>query len=42
MNAQELISRLGGEGCFVFGTGFVAKLFKAALEKADMYDCVRG
>ena len=42
MNAQELISRLGGEGCFVFGTGFVAKLFKAALEKAGMYDCVRG
>ena len=42
MNSQELISRLDGEGCFVFGTGFVAKLFKAALEKADMYDCVRG
>ena len=42
MNAQELISRLRDEGCLVFGTGFVATMFKAALEKAHLRGCVRG
>jgi len=42
MRTAEFIEQIERRGCIVFGTGFVAELFRDALAQANLSSCVQG
>lgn len=42
MNAEMLKERIRQQGCWVFGTGFIASMFKDALETRGLQSYVKG